>query len=131
MKNKKFKKNQLSLQQETKERNLNNLSNKILKVSLFKNKKFLKNHRQITEIKNMKKDPNLKNRLIHLLESSLQEVESMRNKLMIMKNRKKFIEIYRIVGIDLVIWIVAMTVMKKIQDQVYMRQEEALDCNIE
>ena len=79
----------------------------------------------------MIKDPNLKNRLFHLQETRFQKVENMKNKLMIMKNRKKFIEIYRIVETDLVIWIAAMTVIRKIQDQVYMRQEEALDCNIE
>ena len=79
----------------------------------------------------MIKDPNLKNRLFHLQEMRVQKVENLKNKLMIMKNRKKFIEIYRIVETDLVIWIAAMTVMRKIQDQVCMRQEEALDCNIE
>ena len=79
----------------------------------------------------MIKDLNLKDRLIHLLEYRHQETKSMKNKLMIMKNRKKFIEIFRIVETDPVIQTVAMTVMKKIQDLVYMRQEEAQDCNIE
>lgn len=50
---------------------------------------------------------------------------------MIMKNKKKSIEIFKIVEIDLVIWIVAMIVMRKTQDQQFMRQEEAQDCNIE
>jgi len=51
----------------------------------------------------MIKDLNLKDRLIHLLEYRHQETKSMKNKLMIMKNRKKFIEIFRIVETDPVI----------------------------
>lgn len=50
---------------------------------------------------------------------------------MILKNKKKCIEIYRIEEIDLVTWTVAMIVMRKIQVQECMQQEGVQDYNIE
>lgn len=48
-----------------------------------------------------------------------------------MKDKKKSIERFKIAEINPATSIAVMTVMKKIQDQVFMQQEEAPDCSIE
>lgn len=50
---------------------------------------------------------------------------------MIMKDKKKSIERFKIAEINLDTSIAVMTVMKKTQDQVFTQQEEAPDYSVE
>lgn len=104
---------------------------RVLNINPIKNRIILKNHKTITVEKDKIEKLKFKSRLIHPLELKLLKVENIKSRKMIMKSKKKFTKIFKIVETDLVIWTAVTTVIKKIQVLVHMQQEEAQDCIIE